>query len=146
MFIVVFESMTPPEHVQVSAHYYNKLSKLLPDQQGFISETPYESASSQDWTLLVAKFTDESAARDWRLNSTHLQIQKSAREKIFSDFKVRAGHEIPLEGFKELSTLAVVSSSRSRTLLLLEYARRIAQNHSTSMHYGLIPLPSMIRT
>jgi heme-degrading monooxygenase HmoA len=121
MFIIVFESTTPPEHEQVSSHYYTKLSKLLPQQPGFISETPFESVSFQNWALLVAKFTDEAAAHHWRINSTHLQIQKSAREKIFTDFRVRVGPELSPTGIQKSSTEEAPLSSQCRPLLLLEY-------------------------
>lgn len=123
MFIIVFESMTPPEHERVSSNYYEKLQKLVLHQQGFISETPFESVNSPNRGLTLAEFADETAAHEWRMNPTHLRIQKSAREKIFTDFRIRAGPEFPLSGVKEPATPAVASSSRCRTLLVLRYTK-----------------------
>lgn len=100
MFLVVFESTVPPAAASASDKFYAKLLPILQTYSGFIKETSYVSSLDETSEVLVGYFEDEAAALRWRNDATHLRIQKAAREKIFSKYRVRVGNLVPTESLK----------------------------------------------
>lgn len=118
MFFVVFESTAPLETASASAKFYSKLQPILKTYSGFIQETPFSSITDETSEVLIARFEDEAAAVRWRNDPTHLRIQKAAREKIFSQYRVRVGNLIPSESLQ--NTPQNLQHGAERLLMVLE--------------------------
>lgn len=133
MFFVVFESSEHAEAGAISAKFYEKLQNILQGFSGFIDETSFTSLENQDRDVLIATFEDEAAARRWREYPSHVRIQKAAREKVFIDYRVRAGPQVQLESLLEADS----SSSTDSILMLIE----LMTNHdeTTSVHLRMSP-------
>jgi heme-degrading monooxygenase HmoA len=97
MYFVVFESTTPESREDVSTQYYITLQKLLQTQPGFISETPLGAPHDPTKAVLIGRFVDEESMKRWRLERTHLDIQRKARRDVMEKYKVRLGPSIASE-------------------------------------------------
>lgn len=95
MFFVIFESSEHSETSAMSAKFYDKLHDRLQGFPGFIGETTSTSIGENQFPdIFIATFEDDAAADRWRRDPTHLRIQHASREKIFIDYRLRAGPQI----------------------------------------------------
>ncbi|KAL9013792.1 MAG: hypothetical protein Q9173_001536 [Seirophora scorigena] len=91
MFFVVSQYHVPASRVAIAGEYYGKLPPILHAQPGFISETPYASPHEAHKQVLIARFVDEAAETNWRLQHDHLGIEKKGREVVLDDYRLRVG-------------------------------------------------------
>lgn len=96
MYLILFQLSAPASKGAIIAKYYTQLATLLPVQPGFISTTSLTSPHDPTQHLEYAKWKDESGVHVWRTQHDHLQIQKKAREGLFSDYRLRTGYEVGL--------------------------------------------------
>ena len=48
--------------------------------------------------MLVAKFEDAEAMNTWRVQKTHLRVERTGREKVFEQYRIRVGPGADEEG------------------------------------------------
>lgn len=91
---VCFEGVVPPEQEARSSQFYSAMQELVLKQTGFISETGFASIDQEGGQVLYVKFDNEEHLREWRKQRTHMKIQSIAREKIFSNYRIRIGQSV----------------------------------------------------
>ena len=100
MWAVIFE--VQPQATSEGA-YLNTAATLLPVLQqipGFVSVERFRSDSRPARLLSLSKWRDEAAIRRWREVPQHRAAQKSGRERLFADYRLRVGelHATPPSG------------------------------------------------
>lgn len=91
---VCFEGVVPLEQEAGSSQFYTAMQELVVKQTGFISETGFASIDQEGGQVLYVKFDNEEHLREWRKQRTHMKIQSIAREKIFSNYRIRIGQSV----------------------------------------------------
>ena len=93
MYFVIFEGTVPSKYATLGERFYTTLLPLLHESPGFIAETPFASTTDPDGQLELATFTDAEAVNTWRVQPTHLTIERTGREKVFEEYRIRVGPE-----------------------------------------------------
>ena len=94
MIAVIFE-VEPAEGRK--DEYLDMAARMRPlvDQiNGFISVERFHSLTNPGKLLSISFFRDEAAVIEWRKLTGHRGAQKSGREGIFSDYRLRVAHVI----------------------------------------------------
>ncbi|KAL8957490.1 MAG: hypothetical protein Q9193_005251 [Seirophora villosa] len=120
MFFVVFQYQVPASRVAIAGEYYSKLQPILHAQPGFISETPYASPYEAHKQVLIARFVDEAAETNWRLQHDHLRIEKKGREVVFDDYRLRVGPSMNQSDATTLGSAGKEGGGNDRIVCLYE--------------------------
>ncbi len=92
MIAIIFE-VTPragrkDDYLDIAA----QLRPLLDEVEGFVSVERFQSLSDPDKILSLSFFEDEDAVERWRMLSEHRGAQRSGRNGIFKDYRLRVAH------------------------------------------------------
>ena len=77
------------------------LRPLLEQVDGFISIERFESLSQPGKLLSLSFWRDEAAIRAWRNLEQHRRAQKSGREGLFNDYRLRVAQVVRDYGLHE---------------------------------------------
>ena len=88
---VVFQGTVVPQYASLSERFYTLLLPLLHASPGFIEETGFASTTNPNGQVLLAKFKDAESINTWRVEPTHLRVERTGREKVFEEYRIRIG-------------------------------------------------------
>ena len=88
---VVFQGTVVPQYASLSDRFYTLLLPLLHASPGFIEETGFASTTDPNGQVLLAKFKDAESMETWRVEPTHLRVERTGREKVFEEYRIRIG-------------------------------------------------------
>lgn len=91
MYHVVFQGTVEPHYSALGDRFYSLLLPLLHKSPGFIDETAFASTSNPNGQVLHAKFKDAESVNTWRVEPTHLRVERTGREKVFEEYRIRVG-------------------------------------------------------
>jgi heme-degrading monooxygenase HmoA len=94
VYNVIFQGTVDPQFNALSERFYALLLPLLQASPGFISETPFESTTVPNGQVLLAQFVDAEAVNTWRVQKTHLRVERTGREKVFEGYRIRVGEDV----------------------------------------------------
>lgn len=91
-----------------------ELRPLLDEIDGFISVERFQSLTQPGKYLSLSFFRDEDAVLEWRALAEHRGAQRSGRENLFNDYRIRVAHvmrdysmhdrkEVPTDSLNALS-------------------------------------------
>ena len=89
MIAVIFEVWPHPEHKD---RYFEIAAGLKADLQamdGFLSVERFQSLVDEGKILSLSFWRDEEAVKGWRQHFDHREAQKSGRERIFLNYRLR---------------------------------------------------------
>jgi heme-degrading monooxygenase HmoA len=101
MIAVIFEVV--PHAAQVP-DYLDAAAQLRPHLEamdGFVSVERFESLSQPGKILSLSFWRDEQAVQRWRNFELHRQIQSSARDRMFADYRLRVATVVRDYGMRE---------------------------------------------
>ena len=67
----------------------------MKQQDGFISATTLHSPET-GWGLDLSTWKDADSIHKWQTEPTHLRFQRTARETVYADYRIRIGPEVPI--------------------------------------------------
>lgn len=94
MIAVIFEAQPHPGQKQAYLDAAEMLRPLLAGIDGFISIERFESLTHHGKMLSLSYWRDEDAVRTWRNVEAHRRIQKTGRQSIFADYRLRVAQVI----------------------------------------------------
>ena len=89
MYVVIFEVEPEADSVQ---DYLDIAAGLRPELEkidGFISIERFESLSQDGKILSLSFWRDEEAIAGWRHHEQHHAAQRTGRDRIFRDYRIR---------------------------------------------------------
>jgi heme-degrading monooxygenase HmoA len=90
MYLVVFRNR---KRADISAEAYgadaNHMETLARAQPGFLSFKSYVADDGE--VIALSEWSDEDAARAWRRNAHHAEVQARGREAYYQDYTLLAG-------------------------------------------------------
>ena len=94
MLAVIFEVWPTAEGKEEYLEIAANLRTFLEDRDGFISIDRYQSLNDEDKILSLSFWRDEEAVKQWRTFEPHRSVQKSGRQDIFADYRLRVASVI----------------------------------------------------
>jgi heme-degrading monooxygenase HmoA len=77
---------------------YLGMAKMLRPEldkiEGFIDNNRYASLTRAGWLLSLSSWRDEKSLIRWRVETKHHKIQQAARDRVFSDYRLRIGQTV----------------------------------------------------
>ena len=101
MFAVIFEVQPKPGRVQDYLDIAARLRPELEKVDGFISIERFQSLTVEGKYLSLSFWRDEAAVAAWRNVERHRAAQKSGREGVFRDYRLRIGQVVRDYGLNE---------------------------------------------
>lgn len=89
MIMVVFEVFPKEGMKDPYLALAAEMRPLVEAIDGFISVERFESLTTPGKLLSVSTFRDEAALEEWRKLTRHRSAQKSGRERMFADYRIR---------------------------------------------------------
>jgi heme-degrading monooxygenase HmoA len=89
MYAVIFEVEPEPDRLQ---DYLDIAASLRPELEkidGFISIERFGSLSQDGKILSLSLWRDEGAIAHWRQQEQHYAAQRTGRDRIFRDYRIR---------------------------------------------------------
>ena len=90
MYLVVFRNR---KRADISAEAYgadaDRMEALAREQPGFLSFKSYVADDGE--VIALSEWVDEDAARAWRRNADHAEVQARGREAYYADYTLLAG-------------------------------------------------------
>ena len=90
MYLVVFRNR---KRSDISAEAYAvdavRMEAMARAQPGFLSFKSYTADDGE--VIALSEWADEDAARSWRRNAEHAQVQARGREAYYEDYTLLAG-------------------------------------------------------
>ncbi|WP_295630839.1 antibiotic biosynthesis monooxygenase [Novosphingobium sp.] len=90
MYIVVFRNR---KRSDISVEAYgadaDRMEALALEQPGFLSFKSY--AADDGEVIALSEWADEDAARAWRRNAEHAEVQARGRDAYYQDYTLLAG-------------------------------------------------------
>ena len=86
MYAVIFEVEPEPDRLQ---DYLDIAGRLRPELDGFISIERFKSLSQKGKILSLSFWRDEEAIARWRQQEEHHAAQRTGRDRIFRDYRIR---------------------------------------------------------
>ncbi|TGG92826.1 antibiotic biosynthesis monooxygenase [Natronospirillum operosum] len=89
MIAVIFEAIPHPEH---SKDYFDIAAALkdhLEEVDGFLSVERFESLTHPGKFLSLSFWRDEEAVQQWRNLQVHRSAQRTGRNRVFADYRLR---------------------------------------------------------
>jgi len=94
MIAVIFESWPKPGKGAEYIAHGQRLNYLLEQHEGFISVERFESVVEPGKYVAISYWKDEASVDKFRKDKVHRGIQKSSRQSIFNDYRMRVGQII----------------------------------------------------
>ena len=90
MYLVVFRNR---KRADISAEAYSadadRMEQLARAQPGFLSFKSYVADDGE--VIALSEWADEDAARAWRRNAEHAEVQARGRDAYYHDYTLLAG-------------------------------------------------------
>ncbi|KAA1002546.1 antibiotic biosynthesis monooxygenase [Paraburkholderia panacisoli] len=91
----MFSAMLEVNPIREQFDAYLGMARMLRPEldkvEGFIDNTRYASLTRPGWLLSLSSWRDEKSLVRWRTTTAHHKIQQAARDRIFSDYRLRIG-------------------------------------------------------
>jgi heme-degrading monooxygenase HmoA len=94
MFTAMLEVLPIPEQFDAYLGMAKMLRPELDKIDGFIDNNRYASLTRAGWLLSLSSWRDEKSLIRWRVESKHFKIQQAARDRVFSDYRLRIGQTV----------------------------------------------------
>jgi heme-degrading monooxygenase HmoA len=94
MFSAMLEVNPIPEQFDAYLGMAKMLRPELDKIEGFIDNNRYASLTRPGWLLSLSSWRDEKSLIRWRVESKHFKIQQAARDRVFSDYRLRIGQTV----------------------------------------------------
>lgn len=94
MFSAMLEVEPKPEQFDAYLGMAKMLRPELELIEGFIDNTRYASLTRDGWLLSLSSWRDEKALIRWRTTTKHHKVQQAARDRVFSDYRLRIGQMV----------------------------------------------------
>ncbi|SIO43424.1 antibiotic biosynthesis monooxygenase family protein [Paraburkholderia phenazinium] len=94
MFSAMLEVHPIPEQVDAYLGMAKMLRPELDKIDGFIDNNRYASLTREGWLLSLSSWRDEKSLIRWRTEATHNRIMQAARDRVFSDYRLRIGQTV----------------------------------------------------
>lgn len=94
MITVIFEVWPHDDQRDAYLALAAEMRPLVESIDGFISVERFESLTEPGKLLSVSTFRDEAALDEWRALTRHRAAQKSGRELMFRDYRLRVASVI----------------------------------------------------
>jgi len=94
MFSAMLEVHPIPEQFDAYLGMAKMLRPELEKIDGFIDNNRYASLSREGWLLSLSSWRDEKSLVRWRTQTTHHKIMQAARDRVFSDYRLRIGQTV----------------------------------------------------
>ncbi len=94
MFSAMLEVKPIPEQFNAYLGMAKMLRPELEQIDGFIDNTRYGSLTRDGWLLSLSSWRDEKSLVRWRTTQNHHRIQQAARDRVFSDYRLRIGQNV----------------------------------------------------
>jgi heme-degrading monooxygenase HmoA len=94
MFSAMLEVHPIPEQVDAYLGMAKMLRPELDRIDGFIDNNRYASLTRDGWLLSLSSWRDEKSLIRWRTEATHNKIMQAARDRVFSDYRLRIGQTV----------------------------------------------------
>ncbi|BAN27835.1 antibiotic biosynthesis monooxygenase family protein [Caballeronia insecticola] len=91
MFSAMLEVNPIPDQFDAYLGMAKMLRPELEKIDGFIDNTRYASLTREGWLLSLSSWRDEKSLVRWRTTTKHHKIQQAARDRVFSDYRLRIG-------------------------------------------------------
>ncbi|RDK02734.1 antibiotic biosynthesis monooxygenase family protein [Paraburkholderia lacunae] len=91
MFAAMLEVNPKPEQFNAYLGMAKVLRPELEKIDGFIDNNRYASLTREGWLLSLSSWRDEKALVRWRSQAAHHKIMQAARDRVFSDYRLRIG-------------------------------------------------------
>jgi heme-degrading monooxygenase HmoA len=91
MFSAMLEVNPVPDQFDAYLGMAKMLRPELEKIDGFIDNTRYASLTRAGWLLSLSSWRDEKSLVRWRTTTKHHKIQQAARDRVFSDYRLRIG-------------------------------------------------------
>lgn len=101
MIGVIFEVEPIPDKRDVYLRIAASLKPVLEHIDGFISVERFESLSTPGKLLSLSFWRDEAAVQAWRTMEDHRQAQRTGREEVFADYRLRIARIVRDYGLRE---------------------------------------------
>src|SRR3974377_1875030 len=89
MYAVIFEVEPEPDRLQDYLDLAGRLRPQLEQIDGFISIERFRSLIQDGKILSLSFWRDEQAIARWRHQEQHHAAQRTGRERIFRDYRIR---------------------------------------------------------
>ena len=90
MYLVVFRNR---KRADLSAEAYgadaDRMEELAREQPGFLSFKSYVADDGE--VIALSEWADEDAARSWRRNAEHAEVQARGRDAYYEEYTLLAG-------------------------------------------------------
>jgi heme-degrading monooxygenase HmoA len=94
MFSAMLEVKPYPEQFDAYLGMAKMLRPELEKVEGFIDNNRYGSLTRDGWLLSLSSWRDEKSLIRWRVSTKHHKIQQAARDRVFSDYRLRIGQTV----------------------------------------------------
>ncbi|WP_207002528.1 antibiotic biosynthesis monooxygenase family protein [Trinickia mobilis] len=94
MFAAMLEVNPKPEQFNAYLGMAMVLRPELEKIDGFIDNNRYASLTREGWLLSLSSWRDEKALVRWRSQAAHHKIMQAARDRVFSDYRLRIGQVV----------------------------------------------------
>jgi heme-degrading monooxygenase HmoA len=94
MFSAMLEVHPIPEQFDAYLGMARMLRPELEKIDGFIDNNRYASLTREGWLLSLSSWRDEKSLIRWRSQETHHKIMQAARDRVFSDYRLRIGQTV----------------------------------------------------
>ena len=94
MFTAMLEVHPIPEQFDAYLGMAKMLRPELEKIDGFIDNNRYASLTRDGWLLSLSSWRDEKSLIRWRSQETHHKIMQAARDRVFSDYRLRIGQTV----------------------------------------------------
>jgi heme-degrading monooxygenase HmoA len=94
MFSAMLEVKPIPEQFDAYLAMAKMLRPELEKIEGFIDNNRYASLTRDGWLLSLSSWRDEKSLVRWRTTTKHHKIQQAARDRVFSDYRLRIGQTV----------------------------------------------------
>ncbi|HLU00618.1 MAG TPA: antibiotic biosynthesis monooxygenase [Burkholderiaceae bacterium] len=101
MIVVIFELWPRPGAQQRYFDTAARLADSLKQVDGFVSVERFESKSEPGKFLSLSFWRDEESVKQWRTQTMHRNAQKSGRDTVFADYRLRVSQVIRDYGMQE---------------------------------------------
>jgi heme-degrading monooxygenase HmoA len=94
----MFSAMLEVHPIPAQVDAYLGMAKMLRPElekiDGFIDNNRYASFTREGWLLSLSSWRDEKSLIRWRSQETHHKIMQAARDRVFSDYRLRIGQTV----------------------------------------------------
>jgi heme-degrading monooxygenase HmoA len=94
MFTAMLEVHPGPGQLDAYLGMAQMLRPELDKIDGFIDNNRYTSLTRDGWLLSLSSWRDEKSIIRWRTEQTHNRIMQAARDRVFSDYRLRIGQTV----------------------------------------------------